>query len=162
MATARSIICVDTNGNPFENITTPGSLAPIPAGSIGEYIHSTVPVASAVPLTTSIDNQITSIVITPGTWAIKGVIWLTGNAATNLSYFGATVGTVSPGTGGGSAIWQYINSTPFATVPQISYSIVDTIQSYVTTNTTVFLWVHPVFTANTLSGAGNITAIRIG
>lgn len=161
MATARSIICVDTNGNPFESTSTPGSLTSIPAGSIGETALGIVPVASAVPLTTSIDNQVTLIVLTPGTWQIYGTIVLTGNAATNLSYFSAQVGQFGPGTGGGSSIWQYINATPFATVAQISYAIVG-FSVRLLTNTTYFLWVHPVFTVNTLSGAGNITAIRIG
>lgn len=65
------------------------------AGSVGEYISSSVPVASAVTLTTGIGKTITSITLTAGDWDVSGMVVFSPSTTSNASYFFAGISTTN-------------------------------------------------------------------
>jgi hypothetical protein len=56
------------------------------AGNIGEYVSSTVLLASAVTLTTNTAADVTSISLTPGDWDVWGSVFFAPNAATTITF----------------------------------------------------------------------------
>jgi hypothetical protein len=63
--------------------------------AIGSFLSSSVPVGSAVALTTTVVADITSLTLTPGTWDVNGVVVFSPNAATNTTVLIAAVHTTS-------------------------------------------------------------------
>jgi hypothetical protein len=53
------------------------------AGSVGEYVSSTVLIGSAIPLVAGTANNATSISLTAGDWDVQGDICFTRNSLTN-------------------------------------------------------------------------------
>ncbi len=85
------------------------------AGSVGEYISSTVLIGAAVPVNSGASANVTSIALTAGDWDVHGNVWTnisTGTLPTALeggiSITSATLPT-RPG-GGASAQWAASSS----------------------------------------------------
>jgi hypothetical protein len=125
------------------------------AGSVGEFITSNVPFASAIPLTTTVNANVTSISLTAGDWDVFGSIFL------------STTGSIVS-----CAVWSNIVS---ATLPDGSmvtgitfapglanggFSILTNRLSLAVT-TTVFLSVQTTFTTGTANASGTISARRV-
>jgi len=65
------------------------------AGSVGEYVSSTVVDASAVALTAGVAADITSISLTAGDWDVSGLVMLDDTGMTNLTNFFGWCSTTS-------------------------------------------------------------------
>jgi len=64
-----------------------------PAGYVGEYVSSQIPLASATSLTTGTPKNITSISLTAGDWDVSGNIFFLASGGTG--FFGAAVAAIS-------------------------------------------------------------------
>lgn len=102
-ASATSLTFTSTSG--IIGTTTNNNAA---AGSVGEYISSTVLVGSAVALTSGVAANVTSISLTAGDWTVVGNIWFTNSVSSTVNH--AAINTISatlptaPGSGGYNAI----------------------------------------------------------
>jgi len=65
------------------------------AGSVGEYVSSTVVDASAVALASGVAADVTSISLTAGDWDVSGLVMLDDTGMTNLSNFFGWCSTTS-------------------------------------------------------------------
>lgn len=134
---------------------TDGSNAP--AGQIGEVISSVVPQASGVPLTTGIDTQITSILLTAGDWDISGETWITPTVSCAAAYGGINNTVLIPGTPGVGYSLGWI-SVSGITGADISLR---TCRASLTAITTYYLIGTAYFSSGTCKAAGVIMARRV-
>lgn len=128
------------------------------AGSVGEFISSVIPNASAVALTTSVIANITSISLTAGDWDVYANVFLSSSAQTmQLAY--AWTSTVSATIPDASLIGN-IQTNGVSLLAAVGPGI-PTLRYSLSTTTTVYLSVDIVFTGGTGSGSGGIYARRI-
>lgn len=131
------------------------------AGNVGEFVSSTVAFGSAIPLTTLVNANITSISLTAGDWEVWGTIATAPAAGTVQTFTVGSISTVSatiqtqPGTGANIALPFTANTgqTIVAPVGRTRLSLAAT--------TTVFLVIQCTFTASTNAAYGYIAARRI-
>ncbi|MFA6265965.1 MAG: hypothetical protein WC670_09665 [Pseudolabrys sp.] len=64
-------------------------------GDVGEYVSSTVPIASAVALSSGAPANVTSILLSAGDWEVGGNVAFVSNPATTTSILIASINTVS-------------------------------------------------------------------
>jgi hypothetical protein len=144
-----SIIGVTTNSN-------------APAGSVGEFVTSTVVQGSAVALTTNTPANITSISLTAGDWDVSGNAIFTNGGTTNFTVwagsFSATSATLdaTPGRLTGNIIAA--GNVPGASqlnlaMPTARFSLAST--------TTIFFVSQATFTVSTAGAYGIIRARRV-
>lgn len=152
-ASATSLSFSSTSG--IIGTTTNDSAA---AGSVGEYITSNVPQASAVSIgSTGATINVTSISLTAGDWDVYGnVIFITSTATRVIAWTSNTSATIvdgslyaSQGIAGGVILIQ--NSA--LTVPYRRVSLSGT--------TTVYLSAYADFASGTVKAAGTIYARRV-
>lgn len=130
------------------------------AGSVGEFISSTVLVGSAVALTSGTQANITSISLTAGDWDVSGTIATNPNAATAMSALVGAISTTSatlttpPYAGGGALLSTAFNTGAGQVLP------IGTTRLSLSATTTVFLVVQAFFTVNTSTAYGFIGARR--
>lgn len=131
------------------------------AGSVGEFISSTVP-TGAITLTDATATNITSISLTAGDWDVWGSVCWDLNASTVFNYlFGWSSSTsatlpaipltssINFGTGG----FTYSSgATSSMVIPMQRYSL--------STTTTIYLSVLPHFSVGNILGYGTINARR--
>lgn len=124
------------------------------AGSVGEYITSSVP--SGVSLTNSTAANITSISLTAGDWDVWGSITFAGasNVTTNLlSSINTTTAT--------SAAAPFVNTMALAYPANGAYTLIPPTQRFsLAVTTTIFLVANQAFSAGTMTGGGYISARR--
>jgi len=125
------------------------------AGFVGEFVSSSIPVASAVSLTTGTPANVTSISLTAGDWDVHGNVFISG-AASNIAR---------------SQAWVSLTS---ATAPDLSLRSLDDTPSgsslcglvtpffrvSISSTTTVYLSCQGNFSA-TATACGNIYARRV-
>ena len=140
----------------------------VAAADLGTLVTSSVPVGSAVSLTTATAANVTSITLTAGDWDISGVIDFNPAATTSVTNITAGVSLTSAtlaGQTGGSGLgtdptmaWNQAASVPAAVmameVPVVRLSI--------TATTTVYLVAKATFTVSTMTAYGTIRANRVG
>lgn len=131
------------------------------AGSVGEFVSSTVLAASSVALTSGVAADITSISLTAGDWEVWGNVVSNPGAGTTTSVINGAANSVSatlptfPGAGG-YARYSYsssanaVNSLP---IGRVRFSLSATTTIYLVTNMT--------FAVSTMSAYGFIGARRI-
>ena len=135
-------------------------------GVVGEFITSTVPVGSAVALTTAIAANITSISLTAGDWDVEGDIDISfiGVTATQLvggaSTTSATLPTQPGGGGLGMDAWVNLPLTLTAITSTMASNFTSTRVS-INATTTVFLIAQVAFSLGSVTGYGSIRARRI-
>jgi hypothetical protein len=124
------------------------------AGSVGEYITSSVP--SGVSLTNSTAANITSISLTAGDWDVWGSITFTGasSVTTNLlSSINTTTAT--------SAAAPFVNTMALAYPTNGAYTLIAPTQRFsLAATTTVFLVANQAFSAGTVTAGGYVSARR--
>lgn len=131
------------------------------AGSVGEYISSSILVGSAVSLTTATFANITSISLTAGDWDVAASFITAPNAATvtNFVSMGITQVSATPPTLGAE------NNRSFMWTPSqtgANYAIVcGPMRINLSATTTFYLIGRADFTVNTNSGYGFIGARRV-
>lgn len=135
------------------------------AGSVGEYVSSTIQQASAVSLTTSTAANITSISLTAGDWDVWGQFAFLNGATTNVIFYDGTINTTSA---------TFANFTDPMFVTQFSFGsggIVPGAQAYtipplmvrysLASTTTIYLIGYAAFTVSTCKAYGSIQARRV-
>lgn len=140
----------------------------VASADLGTLVTSSVPVGSAVALTTATPANVTSITLTPGDWDISALINFNPAASTSVtnitSSVSLTTATLSGQTGGNGLgtdptnAWNQAASVPAAVMGQD----VPVVRLSITKTTTVFLVAQATFTVSTMSAYGTIRANRVG
>lgn len=131
------------------------------AGSIGQYISSTVLIGSAVSLTSGTPANVTSISLTAGDWDVWGNVFYSANASTVTTVAIAWTSTTSatqptaPNNGGETA-WVGQGVTNLS--PAVSAGMQ---RINVSSTTTVYLSTQSSFTVSTAAAYGFIGARRV-
>jgi len=131
------------------------------AGSVGEFVSSTVLVGSAVALTSTIAANVTSISLTAGDWEVWGNIATTVGGGTTSTTFAGAIHTVSatfPTLPNSGAAFVYSYNSP-AGLPNAAS--VGRIRISIAATTTVYLVVSATFAVSTCSAYGFIGARRV-
>ena len=140
----------------------------VAAADLGTLVSSSVPVGSAVSVTSATPVNITSILLSPGDWDISGVIDFNPAASTSITNLTAsaslTTATLSGQTGGsglGTDPTKIINQA--ASVPAGVVGVdIGPVRLSVTVATTVFLVAQATFTVSTMTAYGTLRANRVG
>lgn len=140
----------------------------VASADLGTLVTSSVPVGSAVSLTTATPANITSIILSPGDWDISGVVDFLPAASTSVTNItnsvSLTSATLSSQTGGNglgtdaTMVWNQAASVPAALMAQE----VPAVRLSITKTTTVFLVAQATFTVSTMTAYGTIRANRVG
>lgn len=132
------------------------------AGSVGEFISSTVLVGSAVALTTATPTNVTSILLTAGDWDVWGSVWFnpagTTQSTTNIGWISSTSATLPtpPNNGAEHAVTSAI------TVGAGTYGFpVGMARFSLSGTTTIFLSAYSSFSVSTNAAYGFIGARRV-
>lgn len=125
-------------------------------GEVGEYILQTVPIGSAVALTTAVPTNITSISLTAGDWDVSGLVQMAPAGSTITVSVRGTINTTSASMG-----QIFASDYPAAVAAAVINLTVPTIRLSLATTTTVYLVTNAQFTTSTLAGYGFIAARRI-
>ncbi len=137
------------------------------AGSVGEYVSSTVLVGSAVSLTTGTTANITSISLTAGDWDVEGLACFNPGGSTPAVYWAAAISTTSatlPTAPAGGFVQLYtsvatsIGGSPNAAFQQINTG---TARVSIASTTTVYLVTQSTFSVGPNSAFGLLRARRI-
>jgi hypothetical protein len=131
------------------------------AGSVGEYISSSIPSGSAVSLTSNSPVNITSITLTAGDWLVCGTVdYLVGGTTVVTQFTGwisATSATLPGGPNGGA----YFSVVPLSTagIGNQSFSV-GCIRELLASSATIFLSTQVSFSTSTASAYGFVGASR--
>lgn len=135
-----------------------------PSGYIGEYVSSTLPVASGTALTAGAAKTVTSIALTAGDWDVSGVVFIEAVGASNLNGSGpltyasiseATNTLAGPDSGGDNGI-QTLNANGY------DYALTTPVRRIsLAAPATIYLVVMVPVISGTANGAGTIRARRV-
>jgi len=135
------------------------------AGSVGEYIQSTLASGSAISLTINTGTTIVSISLTAGDWDVTGAGWFTGGSSTVISYLLVSISTVNNTLQGqGTTAQQRLTSTANLQTPgsvQDINLICGATRISLSATTTIYLVTQVGFSTSTLTAYGQIRARRI-
>lgn len=131
------------------------------AGSVGEYVSSTVATGSSVSLTTNTTANITSISLTPGDWDVTGVVDFTFGATTSYTNLQGGVSTTSATIGGQDSYFDFETAATVPTATKDPAFTVPTVRLTLTSTTTVYLVAQATFTVSTLKAYGTLRARRV-
>jgi hypothetical protein len=138
------------------------------AGSIGEFVTSTVAVGSAVSLTTATAANITSISLTAGDWDVSAMADFNPGATTSITLMQAGLGTTTAvllGQAGGGGVGtdpvsSWTQSAQVPTAGPLSLEL-PPVRVLIGSTTTIFFVANATFTISTLSVYGTIRARRM-
>ena len=134
------------------------------AGSVGEFVSSTIAAGSAVSLPADTATNITSISLTAGDWDVWGIISYTGDVSTNVTKIRSSISSTTAGLGttgttsratmpfAGSGIAPFAGDVIDQSVGPVRFSLPGT--------TTVYLVARASFNSGLCSGYGQILARR--
>lgn len=132
------------------------------AGSVGEYISSSIASGSAVALTTATPANMTSISLTAGDWDVSCNIYFTIAATTSITNVVGSISTTSATldgtTMGAENIQRYAAFVPGGGTQNI---IVGPLRLSLTSTTTVYAVAQSTFTVSTNAAFGLLRARRI-
>lgn len=145
-------------GNPIHGTNTNDDAS---AGYIGEYISSSVVLASAVTLTNSGQfYDITNITLTAGDWDVTGIVEYTLNGAT-MTATTSGIGTVSGNSGTGlTAGDTRVDGLPPTSATDMTY-VIPAVRKSISGSTTYYLKAVSGHSAGTPKGYGRISARRV-
>jgi len=132
------------------------------AGSVGEFITSSIATGSAVSLTTNTTANVTSISLTAGDWDVEGNIFFKPAATTSVTAALVSISTTSA-TLAPSGLGQ-INMRFPAFVPGIGADIgiaSGSMRISLASTTTIYLVAYSTFTVSTMGAYGAIGARRV-
>lgn len=132
------------------------------AGNVGEFISANVLAGSAVPLTSGLISNITSISLTAGDWLVSGTVFATPGSGTIISEYnvGISQTSVTFETPGPTSSRAQIVGNAFSANTQIGLSTGPCRISLAGT-TTIYLVARCNFSVSTLAGFGFLTAWRM-
>lgn len=150
---------INTDLNSITGTTTNDNAV---AGTIGEFVSSTVLVGSAVGITSNTATDITTISLTAGDWDVWGAVAFsvaTGTIPTTLAGWINTISATFPTlpNGGGEINFR----ATFATGAYQAQFPVGQMRISIATTTTVYLSTVTIFTVSTMSGYGFLGARRV-
>lgn len=131
------------------------------AGSIGEFVSSTVLVGSAVSLTTNITANVTSISLGAGDWDVSGNVVTHAAGSTVTSFVFSAISTTSatlptaPGAGAYALVYVPSTAGAFVALPT------GTTRLSLSGTTTVYLLANSAFNTSTSAAYGFIGARRV-
>lgn len=131
------------------------------AGSVGEYISSTILVGSAVNLTTGTPANITSISLTAGDWDAEGFACFNPSGTTTTSYMAAAISTTSatfPTAPAGGFTQFFITNNSVSAPHQFPTGVT---RISISSTTTVYLVVQLNFGVSTAAAFGLLRARRV-
>lgn len=128
-----------------------------PAGYVGEFISSSIVIASAVSMSSGIAKDITSISLTAGDWDVWGNVVLTSSGTANQIQIGwiSTTSATTPD----SSLYSGFNLTSNTNAATYINCLQKRIN--VSGTTTVYLSGYATFGSGTTTGCGNIYARRV-
>ncbi|HDR9236390.1 hypothetical protein [Burkholderia vietnamiensis] len=129
------------------------------AGSVGEYVSSTVLQASAVSLTTGTATNVTSIPLTAGDWDVTGQIAFLNGVSTVRQYLMGGISTTTGALPGNEQ--RFSVNTPSSTMFVDDTYVVPTQRVSISGATTVYLVTQAGFNTSTCKAYGVIRARRI-
>ena len=138
-----------------------------PAGRLGEFVTATVAVGAAVPLTTGVAANVTSISLTAGDWKITAQCNRNLGATTSVTLLQAgvslTTATIA-GQAGGAGLGT--DPTAIATSPATIYGgtvtkAIGPVRLSINATTMVFLVAQDTFTVSTNAVYGTLSARRM-
>lgn len=128
------------------------------AGNIGEFISSSIPLGSAVNLTSATAQDITSVTLTAGDWDCWGNLAFHPGASTVTTllqgWINTTSATAPTHPNGGGEFRSASGSGGFLTTSDAYVYPVGFMRLSLASTTTVYLSVQTSFTTSTLSGYG--------
>ena len=133
------------------------------AGDVGEFVSSTVLIASEVSLTTSTAADVTSISLTAGDWDVWGNVSFDIAATTSNSQFMCSINTTSatmPTRPGGGA-YNTRNFAAFVNGGSGEDMPCGTTRLSLSGTTTVYLVARAIFTVSTTKAYGHLAARRV-
>lgn len=135
------------------------------AGYVGEVISSSVLVANKITLTTGVTSAVTSINLTPGDWAITGLVAFRAdtNNLTDITVLKQGAGTSATAFGSQDTFSTFCFGG-FVPTSNVDVALPIPTQYIITTtspSTTIFLLTQVTFTLAGLAAFGNIQARRI-
>lgn len=131
------------------------------AGYVGEYVTSTVVLASAVSLVNNTAKTVTSISLTAGDWDIGGNIGFSNGASTVRTYLVGAISTTNNTLPATSALdWSLVN-TPSSIAQSDDGFVVPGKQISISSTTTYYLIADSGFSVSTLAAYGRIWARRV-
>ncbi len=130
-------------------------------GFLGEQIRSTVSVSVPIPLTPSVQANVTSISLTPGIWDVTGIVGFIGDAGTNVVQI---VSGISPTSA--TLLGNYGDDTVTFAIPTGLFGLQNTLtipalRITISTTTIYYLIAFADFSVNTYSAYGRISATRV-
>lgn len=145
------------SANGMVGTTTNDSAA---AGSVGQYISSTLAYGSATALTTATAKNITSISLTAGDWDVSGIAGFLFGGTTVVSYVSGSISTTSATMLSPQNIVEISFTASFTPSDIVNMAIQPTRISLAST-TTVYLVGLAGFSISTCSAFGLISARRV-
>lgn len=132
------------------------------AGSVGEYVSSTVGPGSLIALTSPTAANITSISLTAGDWDVAGIVGFGGISGTSVvAFVGANASESSGGISPSIGIQVLMNgSTQISTVADMTAALPVYRYSFAIT-TTMFLVARANYTSGSIGAYGTISARRV-
>jgi hypothetical protein len=133
------------------------------AGYVGEYIESSIALASAVSLTSGAASNVTSISLTAGDWDVSADVTYSPAATTNFTLawhsISNTSATQDSTTGGAYNIYRF----PAGNVPVAGFNTagVGPVRKLLSGTTTVYLVAQATFTISTMAAFGILRARRV-
>ena len=162
--TNANVYALGTSAVPFASLFLGGNAGGnAPAGSVGEYVSSTIAQGSAVSLTSPSASNVTSISLTAGDWDVSAVVIFNPAASTSLTVKTAGVSTNSGAfdaltTGAGDTV----QASTAASVPVGNTSVeIPPTRISISSTTTVYLVAASTFTVSTNAAYGTIRARRV-
>jgi hypothetical protein len=139
----------------------PGTTAGTPAGTgnVGEILQAGVPGGSAIPLTSGVSANVTSIALGPGDWEVSGIVTLKYTSATQSADGQAGLNVLSA-TLPGDNVRGFDNTRHTATTSDASvtfpiYNFSSALPQ------TAYLVAQASFSAGSCAAFGNIQARRV-
>ena len=132
-----------------------------PAGSVGEYLTSTVGCGAGVALTSGTITQITSIPLTPGEWMLSATAAYNPAGTTTTSEVSAALSSTPGSLTGLYTPGTFTFNGTLATGGKQGFSLSPWIVTP-SSNATFYLNEQATFGISTALGCGTITALRVG
>ena len=162
--TNANVYALGTSAVPFASLFLGGNAGGnAPAGSVGEYVSSTIAQGSAVSLTSPSASNVTSISLTAGDWDVSAVVIFNPAASTSITVKTAGVSTNSGAfdaltNGAGDTV----QASTAASVPVGNTSVeIPPTRISISSTTTVYLVAASTFTVSTNAAYGTIRARRV-
>lgn len=131
------------------------------AGSVGEYVSSTVASASKVSMGNGVTATITTISLTAGDWDVCANVWLDSTSA-STTYTVVNAG-ISTGSASSSVANQYSSTIPNSALVN-AYNqnmLTPTVRLSLSGTTNVYLATLALYGTGTLSAYGQLRARRV-